>query len=123
MIGTQLSQKKIVPKNSKNQDSNGSADSSAAEAVTKPKKRSKATSKKPNAKAGAKKAPSRKSTSRKSKVYEPSDDEIRLRAYFIAERRAQMSLKGDPANDWLEARQQLLEEADQRKAAATSAPT
>ncbi len=40
-----------------------------------------------------------------------ADDDIRLRAYFIAERRAQSGLAGDSASDWLEARRQLLEEA------------
>ena len=41
---------------------------------------------------------------------EPSDDEIRLRAYFIAERRTQLCLEGDSTHDWLEARRQLIEE-------------
>jgi hypothetical protein len=45
---------------------------------------------------------------------EPSDAEIRLRAYFIAERRLQHALQGDPAKDWLEAKQQLMDEARQR---------
>ena len=45
---------------------------------------------------------------------EPSDAEIRLRAYFIAERRLQLALHGDPANDWIEARKQLL--AEERRA-------
>ena len=42
---------------------------------------------------------------------EPSDDEIRLRAYFIAERRLQLCLEGDSTHDWLEARRQLVEES------------
>jgi hypothetical protein len=42
---------------------------------------------------------------------EPSDSEIRIRAYFIAERRAQMSIHRDPALDWIEAREQLMSEA------------
>jgi hypothetical protein len=42
---------------------------------------------------------------------EPSDDAIRLRAYFLGERRARLSLPGDSAHDWIEARRQLLEEA------------
>ncbi len=42
---------------------------------------------------------------------EPTDDEIRIRAYFLAERRHQLSLPGDSAHDWIEARRQLLEEA------------
>jgi hypothetical protein len=44
---------------------------------------------------------------------EPSDSDIRIRAYFIAERRAQMSIPGDPALDWIEAREQLIAEAQQ----------
>ena len=42
---------------------------------------------------------------------EPSDEEIRIRAYFIAERRLQLSLQGDSAHDWIEAKRQLMEEA------------
>ncbi|MBA3962297.1 MAG: DUF2934 domain-containing protein [Chthoniobacterales bacterium] len=38
-----------------------------------------------------------------------SDNDIRLRAYFIAEKRA-----GDTASDWLEARRQLLAESAAR---------
>jgi len=41
---------------------------------------------------------------------EPSDEEIRLRAYFIAERRFQLGLPGDSDSDWIEAKRQLLEE-------------
>jgi Protein of unknown function (DUF2934) len=40
-----------------------------------------------------------------------SDDNIRLRAYFIAERRMQTGMPGDSAEDWWEAHRQLLEEA------------
>ncbi len=43
-----------------------------------------------------------------------SDEEIRTRAYFIAERRQQQGLPGDSAHDWLEALRQLQEEAGQR---------
>jgi hypothetical protein len=45
-------------------------------------------------------------------TYEPSDDEIRIRAYFIAERRIRLSLEGNSDQDWLEAKRQLVEEAD-----------
>jgi hypothetical protein len=38
---------------------------------------------------------------------EPSDDEIRLRAYFIAEWRTQMGISGGESDDWVEARRQL----------------
>jgi hypothetical protein len=46
-----------------------------------------------------------------SRPVEPTDDEIRIRAYFLAERRHQLSLPGDSAHDWIEARRQLIEEA------------
>jgi len=39
---------------------------------------------------------------------EPSDEQIRLRAYFISERRRRFALPGDADSDWLEARRQLL---------------
>jgi hypothetical protein len=42
---------------------------------------------------------------------EPTDDEIRIRAYFLAERRHQLALPGDSSHDWIEARRQLIEEA------------
>jgi DUF2934 family protein len=49
-----------------------------------------------------------------SRPVEPTDDEIRLRAYFLAERRHQLSLPGDSAHDWIEARRQLIEEASKQ---------
>lgn len=44
----------------------------------------------------------------------PSDEEIRLRAYFISERRRRFALPGDADSDWLEARRQLLSETGRR---------
>jgi hypothetical protein len=41
---------------------------------------------------------------------EPSDDAIRVRAYFISERRRRFALPGDAESDWLEAKRQLLSE-------------
>jgi hypothetical protein len=41
---------------------------------------------------------------------EPSDEQIRVRAYFISERRRRFALPGDAESDWLEARRQLLSE-------------
>lgn len=38
---------------------------------------------------------------------QPTDEEIRMRAYFIAERRVQMGVAGSEHDDWLEARRQL----------------
>ena len=42
---------------------------------------------------------------------EPSEDAVRLRAYFISERRRRFALPGDVESDWLEAKRQLLAEA------------
>jgi hypothetical protein len=47
-------------------------------------------------------------------IAEPSDEAIRLRAYFISERRRRFALPGDAESDWLEARRQLLSEAGRR---------
>ncbi len=44
------------------------------------------------------------------KMADPSDDAIRLRAYFISERRRRFALPGDAESDWLEARRRLLSE-------------
>ena len=44
-------------------------------------------------------------------ISEPSDEAVRLRAYFISERRRRFALPGDAESDWLEAKRQLLSEA------------
>ena len=44
----------------------------------------------------------------------PSDEEIRLRAYFISERRRRFALPGDADSDWLEAKRQLVSETGPR---------
>ena len=62
-------------------------------------------------------APPKKSAPKKTvapaakPVVEPTDEDIRIRAYFIAERRHQLSLPGDSNHDWIEARRQLIEES------------
>jgi len=68
-----------------------------------------------------KKAPSKKSnSSHKAKSappiadVDPTDDEIRVRAYFISERRRRFDLPGDASSDWLEAKRQLLSEIGPR---------
>ena len=120
----------IVPKNPKkeqateNSPGNGSAATTPATdaAVSSNKKAVKSgkkparkiASKKAVASKGGKKAASKKST-KAAELAEPSDADIRLRAYFIAERRVQLALQGDPAKDWLDAKQQLLEEARQAR--------
>src|SRR4029453_2673373 len=49
-----------------------------------------------------------------AEIAEPSDEAIRLRAYFISERRRRFALPGNAESDWLEAKRQLLSEADHR---------
>jgi hypothetical protein len=80
-----------------------------------PKKKA-ATRAKKKKTAAAKKPSTRKPTTSAAKPatsrpVEPTDDEIRIRAYFLAERRHQLSLPGDSAHDWIEARRQLIEES------------
>jgi hypothetical protein len=54
-------------------------------------------------------------TSRKSKSVAATpaytNEDIALRAYFIAEKRRQLGLYGSPESDWLEAERQLREAA------------
>ena len=42
---------------------------------------------------------------------ELSEDAVRLRTYFISERRRRFALTGDTESDWLEEKRQLLAEA------------
>ncbi len=49
-----------------------------------------------------------------AEIAEPSDEAIRLRAYFISERRRRFALPGDAESDWLEAKRQLVSEASRR---------
>ena len=43
-----------------------------------------------------------------ARLTEPSDEEIRLRAYFISEHRHRFALPGDADSDWRKAKQQLF---------------
>jgi hypothetical protein len=52
--------------------------------------------------------------SKAAAAIEPTDEEIRIRAYFIAERRHRLELAGDADTDWLEAKRQLLSELGPR---------
>lgn len=86
--------------------------------VAVPKKKSRSAPVKPKAKKPAAKktaAQTSRGASKKASaspaLREPTDEEIRIRAYFLAERRIQLSLPGDSAHDWIEARRQLIEEA------------
>jgi hypothetical protein len=89
---------------------NGNAAPKAKAKTTAPgSKKKKAAPKKEKAPSSAKPAASKKAAS--SKTAGPSDEQIRIRAYFIAERRHRLAIAGDSAHDWIEAKRQLIEEA------------
>jgi hypothetical protein len=94
-----------------------SAKAAAKKGSTKPKSASakKSVAKKKTARKATKPTPAVNNGAAAAEPREPSDADIRLRAYFIAERRVQLALQGDPALDWIEARQQLLQEARQAR--------
>lgn len=98
------------------EQSSGSATTSAGSAA---KKSAKTTRKRTSTQArktepGAR--PKKAAVKKKAKPAEFTipDEDIRLRAYFIAQHRALSGLNGDSASDWLEARRQLFEEASRR---------
>ena len=83
-------------------------------AAAKPARRAPVKAKK--AATGAKRA-TKRSVSKKGPPElgpQPTDEEIRIRAYFIAERRHRLALPGDADSDWLEAKRQLLSETTPR---------
>jgi Protein of unknown function (DUF2934) len=49
-------------------------------------------------------------TRRSGSTFDPTDEQIQMRAYFISERRRRFDLPGDANSDWLEAKRQLLAE-------------
>lgn len=89
-----------------------SANGDATAASPKKKARTVASSPKKTKPAAPKKSSAKQPTPSATKpATEPTDEQIRLRAYFLAERRHKLSLPGDSNHDWIEARRQLLEEA------------
>jgi hypothetical protein len=88
---------------SANGKTNGTAPKKKTRAAAAPAKK-----KKP---AAPKKSAEKKPSPSAKAAIEPTDEQIRLRAYFIAERRHKLSLPGDSSHDWIEARRQLIEEA------------
>ena len=54
--------------------------------------------------------PTAKATEPAAVELDPTDEQIRTRAYFISERRRRFALPGDANSDWLEAKRQLLSE-------------
>jgi hypothetical protein len=90
-----------VGKKSKKEEKENSLDGE-----TKPKRRARSTS-------SRKKTPA-KTAKPAALIAEPTDEEIRMRAYFIAERRHRFDLPGNADSDWLEAKRQLLSELGPR---------
>jgi hypothetical protein len=113
-----VARKPKTPVENKPADNAAAPSANGKMSAPEPKKKSRASAapgkkKKP---AAAKKTSTRKPVTSATKIaasrpVEPTDDEIRIRAYFLAERRQQLSLPGDSAHDWIEARRQLIEEA------------
>jgi hypothetical protein len=109
-----------VPRKSKKSVSNKSADDAAAQSsngnanAPAPRKKSRvstAPAKKEKSETQKKPAPKQQTSSASKRATEPTDEQIRLRAYFLAELRHKLSLPGDSNHDWIEARRQLIEEA------------
>jgi len=109
-----------VPRKPKSAVENKPSDSASAQsangkvngAAPKKKPRAAAAPAKKKKPAAPKKSAGKKPSAPAPKAaVEPTDEQIRLRAYFIAERRHQLSLPGDSNHDWIEARRQLIEEA------------
>ena len=127
MIGGAQQSQRTVPRKTKNESEvveTRAADplSTAAPAGSASRNRAKVAQKSSSKSAQGKAVPSakKKTTAKRTRAAskvstEPSDADIRLRAYFIAERRVQMALQGDPSKDWIEAKQQLLAEAQQTR--------
>jgi hypothetical protein len=68
----------------------------------------------PKAKKAATKKGAKRSKTKAAATPLPTEEEIRIRAYFISERRHRFALPGDATSDWEEARRQLLSEAGPR---------
>jgi hypothetical protein len=79
-----------------------------------------AAAKKPAAKKAAPKAPATKAKKATVAKAAFTQDDIALRAYFIAEKRHKAGLPGDTHHDWLEAERQLTAES-KKKAPAKGA--
>jgi Protein of unknown function (DUF2934) len=89
-----------------------SASSADGRTLEKVKSRGKSTRVKP-ARTQAQKNVASKAKPSKSTM-QPSEEQIRMRAYFISERRRRFDLPGDANADWLEAKRQLLSEVGHR---------
>jgi hypothetical protein len=86
-----------------------SAAAKPAKATAKAAGKSRSTT--PRKSTAPRKARATKPGNSKTSEFAISDDDVRMRAYFISERRQQEGLPGDSAHDWLEALRQLQREA------------
>jgi hypothetical protein len=105
---------KIVQDENKGATANGASVTAARVDRSSPRRRSTGAKKSVGA---AKKKPAKTKAVKSSRAVpaiELSDEEIRIRAYFIAERRNRLELSGDSNTDWLEAKRQLLSEVGPR---------
>ncbi len=115
------SKQTTAPENLSSESSNGQSAAEAAQPVA-AKKAAAKTSK--GAKNAAKprgttvkrtatgtRSPRAKKTAPAAASSSVTDEQVRMRAYFISEWRIQNGIAGDSANDWLEARRQLQSEA------------
>ena len=93
----------MVNKRTKNEGAKKTATTTAPKrrAATKPKVAARTTGETPSARRVQKKT---------AETISIRQDDIALRAYFIAERRQQLGLPGDSLGDWIEAERQLLGE-------------
>jgi hypothetical protein len=85
------------------------ADAAASGKVTKARASGRSTSVKPKKSARPKKV-ALGAAPVPATAYDPTDEQIQMRAYFISERRRRFDLPGDANTDWLEAKRQLLAE-------------
>jgi hypothetical protein len=106
-----------VPKKNKiTQNENAGSTPNGTKIDKKPSARRSTSAKKSTA-AGKKKTAAKTNIVKSSKsvpAIEPTDEEIRIRAYFVSERRQRLALLGDANTDWLEAKRQLLSEIGPR---------
>jgi Protein of unknown function (DUF2934) len=89
------------------------ADATSSGKVSKVKATGRSTSSRPR-KLPAKKPATQKFATKPAPVpatvFDPTNEQISMRAYFISERRRRFDLPGDANSDWLEAKRQLLAE-------------
>ena len=90
------------------------ADAAASGKVSKTKAGGRSTSSKAKRSSTSKKPAIQKNEPQVAPVrataFDPTDEQIQTRAYFISERRRRFDLPGDANSDWLEAKRQLLAE-------------